>query len=263
LVIFQYPGQKPPSFQSLNWGKSRSTLIGIGYNSLIRTWALKQLQLRCNSETENKLHVIEPRVDVINLFGLPRRDKIIIHRLRIGHTYLTHVHLLWEETVEHVLLTLCFLYKCSGLLFCATLTSISECFRKTPTINFVRATWFYCKIEMHVFTWLSIIITLDFIVYILFEFFQYISIYIVLNCWTCRSEIVFNYLSITNIANIQLVVQFTCCCSDQTCSMARSPKLSNVDLGYYLDGWPSGRPSAVNVCPFVTVDLNLWPTVYI
>jgi hypothetical protein len=48
---------------------------------------------------------------------LPRRDEILIHRLRVGHTYLTHSYLLRRETppecdfchvrliVEHVLLS--------------------------------------------------------------------------------------------------------------------------------------------------------------
>jgi len=34
------------------------------------------------------LHAIEPTVNVINVCRLPRRDDIIIHRLRIGHKYL-------------------------------------------------------------------------------------------------------------------------------------------------------------------------------
>jgi len=29
--------------------------------------------------------LLEPRVNVINMFRLPHRDEIIIHRLRIGH----------------------------------------------------------------------------------------------------------------------------------------------------------------------------------
>jgi len=52
------------------------------YKSLIRIQSLRQWQLRWNSETEKKLHSIEPRVNVINML----RDNIIIHRLRIGHT---------------------------------------------------------------------------------------------------------------------------------------------------------------------------------
>jgi len=45
----------------------------------------KQWHLRWHSETENKLHSIERRVNVINMLRLPRREEIIIHWLRIGH----------------------------------------------------------------------------------------------------------------------------------------------------------------------------------
>jgi len=68
------------------------------YKSLIRIQALRSWQLRWNSETENKMQSIESRVNVINMLRLPRRNEIIIHRLRIGHTYLTHGHLLRGET---------------------------------------------------------------------------------------------------------------------------------------------------------------------
>jgi len=54
----------------------------------------KQWQLHWNSETQNKLHVIEPRMNVINLICFPCGDEIIIDRLRIGRPYLTHGHLL-------------------------------------------------------------------------------------------------------------------------------------------------------------------------
>jgi len=60
------------------------------YNSLKCT----QAQKHWKSETQNKMHAIEPRVNVINLFSLSRRDEIIIHRLRIRHAYHTHKHLL-------------------------------------------------------------------------------------------------------------------------------------------------------------------------
>jgi len=91
------------------------------YISLIRLQALRQWQIHWNCETENKLHTIEPKVNVINIFRLPRRDEFIIHRLRIGHTYHTHGHLLRGEihprcftcqvdlTVELCLAALCFL----------------------------------------------------------------------------------------------------------------------------------------------------------
>ena len=69
------------------------------FSSLIRYHSLKQWQESWNSETLNKLHSVEPKVNVFNLYRLPRRDEIIIHRLRIGHSYITHGHLLRGELV--------------------------------------------------------------------------------------------------------------------------------------------------------------------
>jgi len=131
------------------------------YKSLIRLQALRQWQLHWNYETENKLHLIEPRVNVINLFRLPRRNEIIIHRLRIGHTYLTHGHLLRGEThprclacqvdltVEHVLLHCVSFTNARDNCFCLTLTSMSELFSKVASRsinNFIKETGFYRKI---------------------------------------------------------------------------------------------------------------------
>ena len=89
------------------------------YFSLIRTHVLNQWQSSWSLETQNKLHATEPMVNSTKSTTkslLPCRDEIIIHRLRIGHTFLTHDHLLKKEntphcsacqtqlTVEHVLL---------------------------------------------------------------------------------------------------------------------------------------------------------------
>jgi len=63
---------------------SSLTVPYLNYKTLICLQALRQWQLRWNSETENKLHSIEQRVNVINRLRLPRRE-IIIHKLRIGH----------------------------------------------------------------------------------------------------------------------------------------------------------------------------------
>jgi len=121
----------------------------------------RQWQLRWNCETENKLHSIDPRVNVINMSRLPQRDEIIIHRLRIGHTYLTHGHLLRAETpsrclacqvdltVEHVLLHCVSFTNARDNLFCVTLTSMSELFSKVTSrsiIDFIKETGFYRKI---------------------------------------------------------------------------------------------------------------------
>jgi len=66
---------------------SNFTIPHSDYSSLIRTYAPKQCQLSWNSETQNKQHVIEPRVNVMNLLLLPHRDEIIICRLKVEHTY--------------------------------------------------------------------------------------------------------------------------------------------------------------------------------
>jgi len=131
------------------------------YKSHIRLQALRQWQIHWNCETQNKLHSIEPRVNVINIFRLPRRDEIIIHKLRIGHTYLTHVHLLQGETpprclayqvdltVEHVLLHCVSFTNAHYNCFCVTLTSMSELFSKVTSrsiIDFIKETGFYRKI---------------------------------------------------------------------------------------------------------------------
>jgi len=59
---------------------SNLTVPDSDYNSLLRTQALKQWQLRWNSESQNKLLAIKPSGNLINLFRLPHRDEIIIHR---------------------------------------------------------------------------------------------------------------------------------------------------------------------------------------
>jgi len=121
---------------------SNLTIPHSDYNSLIWTRALEKWQLHCDSETQNKLHVIELRVNLMNLCRLPW-DEITIHRLRIGHTYLTHGHLLRGETrprclpchveltVEHILLHFLSCYKCSWWYFLSYFDFISELFSNT------------------------------------------------------------------------------------------------------------------------------------
>jgi len=139
---------------------SNLTIPHSDYKSLIRLQAIRQWQLRWTCETENKLHSIEPRVNVINIFRLPCRDEIIIHRLRIRHTYHTHGHLLRGETphwclacqvdltVEHVLLHCVSFTNARDNFFCVTLTSMSELFSKVASrsiIDFIKETGFYRK----------------------------------------------------------------------------------------------------------------------
>jgi len=90
------------------------------------------------------------------MLRLPRRYEIIIHRLRIGHKYLMHGHLLRGETpprclacevdltVEHVLLHCVSFTNACDNCFCVTLTSMSELFSKVASrsvINFIESNW--------------------------------------------------------------------------------------------------------------------------
>jgi len=95
------------------------------------------------------------------MLRLLRRDEIIIHRLRSGHTYLTHGHLLRREahyrclacqvdlTVEHVLLHCVSFTSARDNCLCVTLTSMSELFSKVASrsiIDFIKSTGLYRKI---------------------------------------------------------------------------------------------------------------------
>ena len=84
---------------------------------LISGYVNKCWQESWNTQTNNKLYKIQPVIKPIVLRHLPRRDEIIIHRLRVGHTHLTHSYLLHKEpspecnnchlplTVEHILIS--------------------------------------------------------------------------------------------------------------------------------------------------------------
>ena len=111
---------------------------------LIRSHLLKQWLENWNSETLKKLHAIEPKVNVFNLYRLPSRNGIIIHRLRIGHSFLTHGHLLRGEIcprcsacdvklkVEHILLHCVSFAIARDPSFNMSVTTLSEYFSKVP-----------------------------------------------------------------------------------------------------------------------------------
>ena len=79
--------------------------------------SLEEWQDIWNSAANNKLHAIYPTVGkCIHINLAPRRDAVIINRLKIGHSHLTHSYLLSGEdqptctkcdtvlTVKHILL---------------------------------------------------------------------------------------------------------------------------------------------------------------
>jgi hypothetical protein len=97
---------------------SETTVPYSDFKPLVAIYVKGVWQKSWDGENNNKLHCIKP---VIGPFAkttgsLPRRDEVVIYRLRFGHTYLTHGYLLKKEfapvcdtchaplTVEHILL---------------------------------------------------------------------------------------------------------------------------------------------------------------
>ena len=62
-------------------------------------------------------------------YRLPRRDEIIIHRLRIGHTFLTHGYLLKSDSPP----------ECNA---CQTQLSVEHVLLRFRTWNTIRANYF-------------------------------------------------------------------------------------------------------------------------
>jgi hypothetical protein len=89
------------------------------FKPLISSHVKNFWQLCWNSDTNNKLFKIQPVIKSFVVNRLPRGDEILIHRLRVGHTYLNHSYLLRCETppecnvcqvrltVKHLLLSCC------------------------------------------------------------------------------------------------------------------------------------------------------------
>ena len=129
------------------------TLLGLlttDQNSRSHQW-----QSSWSLETENKLHAIEPTVNITKSYRPPSRDEIIIHR----HTFLTHGHLLKRDsppqcsacqtqlTVEHVLLHCSTWNAIRANHF--TVTNLLDLFSKvTPRyiVDFIKEIGFYRRI---------------------------------------------------------------------------------------------------------------------
>jgi ribonuclease HI len=68
---------------------------------LIKSYVDKRWQQSWDTEVHNKLHGIQPLIHTLPMYNLPRRDERLIHRLRVGHTHLTHSFVLKKEQPPH------------------------------------------------------------------------------------------------------------------------------------------------------------------
>jgi hypothetical protein len=113
-----------------------------------------------NTITFNKLKGIKPNLGPTILKNIrKRKDETVLHRIRIGHTHLTHSYLLKKEdqpqcltcncalTVEHILLT-CPLFSVSRNKY-LTANSMLEIFQNIPVysiLNFLKECQLFTKL---------------------------------------------------------------------------------------------------------------------
>lgn len=63
----------------------------------MKTYCKRKIQEQWNLVTANKFHDIHPSIDYQVLNGLNQKEEMIINRLKIGHSFLTHQHKLSHE----------------------------------------------------------------------------------------------------------------------------------------------------------------------
>ena len=52
---------------------------------------------QCHLNRPNKLYSIQSEIGEFQIFGLTRKEEAVIHRIRIGHTRLTHAYLMEQR----------------------------------------------------------------------------------------------------------------------------------------------------------------------
>ena len=101
--------------------------------------------------SSNKLHSVKPHLGYCSITHLSRRDAVILRRLRIGHTRVTHKYLLSGDsqplcdvckcslTVKHILLECCSLKNVREKYFtCSSLRELFENVDATTIIDFIK-----------------------------------------------------------------------------------------------------------------------------
>ena len=131
--------------------------------SLIKTYVDKRWPLSWDKEVNNKLYNIQPLIHTQPLCNLPRRDEILIHRLRVGHTHLTHSYLLKKEhlpqctnckvplTIRHILID-CAQYTSQRIKF-YTVPTLCDLFKKIPyqkIVDFIKHIGFYRRLKLFI-----------------------------------------------------------------------------------------------------------------
>jgi len=95
------------------------------YKSMVNLHFSKVWQNQWNNITFNKLRIIKEKIEDTNFVGIfNRRDEVVLHRARIGHTCLTHCYLLKSEEPPQCLVCSCPLTVEHIFIHCSAFTTI-------------------------------------------------------------------------------------------------------------------------------------------
>lgn len=119
------------------------------FKHMILSYVLSQWQQSWDLQVDNKLHRINPTVNATSMVSYPsRRDETVLHRVRIGHTHMTHAYLLKDEpppecipcqsplTVEHILIYCTDFSLLRAKYYCVK--SLCELFDTVPVFKILR-----------------------------------------------------------------------------------------------------------------------------
>jgi ribonuclease HI len=129
------------------------------FQAQVGSYVRRKWQTEWDGGVRNKLHAIQPIIPAATSYRLPRRDELIVHRLRLGHTHATHSYLLKGEnppqcsgcsaplTVEHLLVS-CSVVKKTRLQFFneSSLLSVFSNVAPRKIVDFIKAVGFYRKV---------------------------------------------------------------------------------------------------------------------
>merc|ERR1712004_170765 len=130
---------------------------------LVDDFILSKWQTRWNDNDlhrSNKLFNIQPIIEPFHIFGLSRKEETIIHRLRIGHTRLTHRYLM-EQTGPFKAPELC-QFSMNGVDFLSVRHILINC----TGIHYTRRDFFITNSMRHLFENIPLSRILGFLKYI-------------------------------------------------------------------------------------------------
>jgi ribonuclease HI len=144
---------------ALNLPIAVSNITYSDFKPLVNSYVATKWQQSWDAEVCNKPHGVQPRIGSASACRLPRRDEVIIHRLCIGHTHLTHSYRLKGEsppmciacqvplTVQHILIDWVDFVLSQAKYFNATiLHDIFENVNSGDVIDFIKEITLYRKL---------------------------------------------------------------------------------------------------------------------